>query len=177
MTLVWVLVGLLVVGVYLSWLAGRLDRLHTRLDGARAALDAQLVRRASVTLELATSGLLDPATSMLLAGAAHEAREADAESREGAESDLTRALGAAFADPDAVKAVRVDPAAAQLLDELAESARRVALARRFHNNAVQSARALRRVRVVRYLRLAGRAPYPATFEIDDTVPAVTAPGT
>ena len=43
----------------------------------RSALDAQLVRRASVSLQLATSGLLDPATALLLADAAHEAREAD----------------------------------------------------------------------------------------------------
>jgi hypothetical protein len=38
----------LLVGVYISWRAGRLDRLHTRLDTARAALDAALLRRSSV---------------------------------------------------------------------------------------------------------------------------------
>src|SRR5208283_1939895 len=54
--------------------AGRLDRMHTRLEAAHAALDVTLVRRSSVALELASSGLLDPATSLLLAEAAHEAR-------------------------------------------------------------------------------------------------------
>jgi hypothetical protein len=42
--------AVLAFGVYLSWTAGRIDRLHARIDAARAALDAQLVRRASVTL-------------------------------------------------------------------------------------------------------------------------------
>ena len=54
--------------MYVSWRAGRIDRLHARVDMARAALDATLLRRSSVALELATSGLLDPATSLLLAG-------------------------------------------------------------------------------------------------------------
>ncbi|HYK30083.1 MAG TPA: hypothetical protein VEV61_19145, partial [Streptosporangiaceae bacterium] len=56
-----------VFGVYVSWRAGRLDRLHARVEGARFALDAALVRRSSIALELAASGLLDPATSVLLA--------------------------------------------------------------------------------------------------------------
>ncbi len=67
-------VAVLFIGVYVSWRAGRLDRMHTRLQAARAALDVTLVRRSSVALELASSGFLDPATSLLLASAAHEAR-------------------------------------------------------------------------------------------------------
>ena len=31
-------VAAVLVGVYVSWRAGRLDRLHARVDGARAAL-------------------------------------------------------------------------------------------------------------------------------------------
>src|SRR6201999_2423310 len=65
----------LFLGVYVSWRAGRLDRMHTRLEAARAALDVTLVRRSSVALELAASGFLDPATSLMLASAAHEARD------------------------------------------------------------------------------------------------------
>ncbi len=61
----------LFIGVYVSWRAGRIDRLHARVDMAQAALDATLLRRSSVALELATSGLLDPATSLLLASAVH----------------------------------------------------------------------------------------------------------
>jgi hypothetical protein len=158
------------VGLYLSWTAGRLDRLHARIEAAQAALDAQLVRRASVTLELATSGLLDPATSLLLAGAAHEAREASPEMRELAESDLSRALRAAFADVEQVMAVEGEPGGAHLLTELNAGIRRVAMARRFHNDTVRATQAVRSQRLVRYLRLAGRAPMPPSFEMDDAPP-------
>ncbi len=72
-TLIWILVVLVAIGLYLSWTAGRLDRLHARIDAARAALDAQLLRRASITQELATSGVLDPAASIVLYEAAHAA--------------------------------------------------------------------------------------------------------
>ena len=40
-----VIAVLAISGVYVSWRAGRLDRLHTRVETARAALDAALVRR------------------------------------------------------------------------------------------------------------------------------------
>ena len=73
-----VIAAALFIGVYVSWRAGRIDRLHARVDMARAALDATLLRRSSVALELATSGLLDPATSLLLAGAVHGTRSASA---------------------------------------------------------------------------------------------------
>src|SRR5258707_3146827 len=97
-TTIVVVAAIAIVGVYVSWRAGRLDRLHARLEAARAALDAALLRRSSVALELASSGLLDPATSVLLAGAAHDARLAD-DARELPESDLTRALRAGFSQP------------------------------------------------------------------------------
>jgi len=196
------------VAWYLTFSATRLDRLHARVEGARSALDAQLVRRASVTLQLAASGRLDPATSLLLADAAHEAREADTDgavpdggapdggapgggapgdgatdggaadgvTREQAESDLTSALRAAFADPEPVEDLRADPVGRDLLRELAAAGLRVQLARRFHNDVVRSARVVRRKRVVRYLRLAGHAPWPQTFEISDTPPETLAAG-
>ena len=66
----------LFTGVYVSWRAGRIDRLHARVEMARTALDVTLLRRSSVALELATSGLLDPATSLLLAAAVHGTRSA-----------------------------------------------------------------------------------------------------
>ena len=79
---------------YISWRASRLDRLHNRVEAARTALDLALVRRASAASELASSGLLDPATSLLLADAVRRARQAVAGERDLAESDLTRALRA-----------------------------------------------------------------------------------
>ena len=169
-TLVTVALGL-VAGWYLFFSATRLDRFHGRVEGARSALDAQLVRRASVSLQLAVSGLLDPATSLLLADAAHGARDAEEADREVAESNLTRALHAALADPGLAEALDEDPAGHELFVELAAASQRVELARRFLNDAVRGARVVRRKRIVRYLRLAGHAPWPPTFEMDDTPPA------
>ena len=72
-------VALVLLGWYLSYTAARLHRLHTRVEGALAALDAQLVRRADTAVELANSGVLDPATSLLLADAAIDCLDFSAE--------------------------------------------------------------------------------------------------
>ena len=87
-------------GFYVSWRASRLDRLHNRTEAARTALDLALVRRASAAAELASSGQLDPASSLLLADAVRRARQADPAERDLAESDLTRALRATLGDPE-----------------------------------------------------------------------------
>ncbi|WP_425836118.1 hypothetical protein [Streptomyces fractus] len=173
-TLIWIAVGLFAIGLYLSWTAGRLDRLHARIDAARAALDAQLLRRASVAQELATSGVLDPAASIVLYEAAHAARQAEEEQREVAESELSQALRAVFNEPDQVGAVREAPGGDEAAEELAQAVRRVPMARRFHNDAVRAARALRRHRTVRWFRLAGHAPFPLAFEMDDVPPTALA---
>ncbi|MER5745520.1 hypothetical protein ACFV97_09250 [Streptomyces sp. NPDC059913] len=173
-TLFWIVVAVVATGMYLSWTAGRLDRLHTRIDAARAALDAQLLRRASVTQELATSGVLDPAASIVLYEAAHAARQAEGEQREVAESELSAALRAVFGEPEQVEAVKEIPGGEETALELAAAARRVPMARRFHNDAVRAARALRRHRKVRWFRLAGHAPFPLAFEMDDEPPTALA---
>ena len=168
-----VLLVLALLAWYLSFSASRLDRLHHRVEGARGALDAQLVRRAEAAVELAASGHLDPAAGLLVAGAASEALEAgetDDARRERTESDLTRALQAAL-DDETVDALRCDPVAADLVDRLSAVCHRVRLARRFHNDAVTDACRVRRKRVVRWARLAGHAPEPQTFEMDDDSPA------
>lgn len=173
-TLIWTVVALILIGVYLSWTAGRLDRLHSRIDAARAALDAQLLRRASVTQELATSGILDPAASIVLYEAAHAARQAEEDHREVAESELSQALRAVFGEPEQVELVREAPGGPEAAEELAAAVRRVPMARRFHNDAVRAARALRRHRKVRWFRLAGHAPFPLAFEMDDEPPVALA---
>ena len=166
-------VAAVLVGVYVSWRAGRLDRLHARVDGARAALDAALVRRSSVALELAACGLLDPATSLLLAGAAHDARSAG-EPNELAESDLTRALRAVLSQPDFRASLDGQGSeAGELLDELESAAHQVFLARKFYNDAVAATQAARRRWLARVLGLAGGAPLPAFFEIDDSLVVAT----
>jgi hypothetical protein len=159
---------LALTGVYVSWRAGRLDRLHARLEAARFALDAALLRRSSVAQELASSGLLDPATSVLLAGAAHDAR-AQQTSPELAESDLTRALRAVFTQPEFRTTLAGLPSAQELLAELEGAAHQVFLARKFYNDAVSATRAARRRWLARALKLAGNAPTPDFFEIDDSL--------
>jgi hypothetical protein len=164
------IVALLVV--YVSWRAGRLDRLHARVEAARAALDAALLRRNCVAVELASSGLLDPATSVLLAGAAHDAR-AGSRPRELAESDLSRALRAAFSQPDFRATLSGAEGAQELLAELETAAHQVFLARKFYNDAVAATNSARRRLLARVLRLAGRAPAPEFFDIDDSLLAGT----
>jgi hypothetical protein len=163
----------ILLGVYVSWRAGRLDRLHTRLETARAALDATLVRRSSVALELASSGFLDPATSLLLAGAAHDARggahTGGERPRELAESDLTRALRAVFAQPGFRASLAGRDGTDELLAELESAAHQVFLARKFYNDAVAVTREARRKPLVKLLRLAGGAELPEFFEIDDSL--------
>lgn len=165
-----------VVAVYLSSTAGRLDRVHRRIETATAALDAQLLRRAALSGELAESGLLDPAASLLLADAAQRAATtdpADATARSAAESDLTRVLAEVFPSAEDLEELLADADAEEgrLVQELAAATRRAELARRFHNDAVAAARELRRRRLVRWLSLAGRTPWPETVELADTPPA------
>ena len=149
-------VGVVLVGVYISWTAGRLDRLHARVDASWAALDAQLVRRAAAARALVPH--LPEASAARLDAAAHDALEGGEEGREAVENALTRVLRAAVSElpPD------VD------LSELDSAASRVGLARTLHNAAVEATRALRFRRLPRLLRLAGHRRMPTFFEIDDT---------
>lgn len=176
-----VLALLVAVGWYLSLSAARLDRLHHRVESSFAALRTQLVRRAAVSLEAVS--VVDPSAGLVIAGAAGAAMgpweeerawrgepgwsEADADEQSG----LTRALVDVFGDPAVVAGLREDVLARDTLDELANACTRVQIARRFHNDAVAAARRRRRKRVVRWFRLAGRAPAPAMVDFDDSVPA------
>lgn len=176
---------LLAAAWYLSYSASRLDRLHAKVEGAVSALDAQLVRRAEATLELATSGAVDPATSLLLADAASGALERHTHhplshdlldgqnfaGREHTESDLTDALKAALT-PETVAELRADPQGpgSDALARVEASALRAQMARRFHNDAVREVRRVREKWFVRLFRLAGRAALPEPVEFDDDLP-------
>ena len=175
-TLEWVtivVVLVLILGWYLSYSAARLDRLHTRVESTSAALDAQLVRRAEATLEVANAGHLDAASGLILASAAAESLatvEGDPD-REAVESDLTDALHAALS-PITIDALRaIDEPTSESLTRIADAGIRVQMARRFHNDAVIDVRRVRRKTVVRVFRLAGHAELPATIEFDDELPA------
>jgi hypothetical protein len=181
----WVLIGVVVIGsivVYLSSTAGRLDRLHHRIETAFAALDAQLLRRSAAAQDLASSGFLDPASSLLLSSAAQGtlvANPLEADVRAAAESELTRAINAVFDDADMVDEIRDEAhpdevLADQLLTELALACRRTEFARRFHNDVVRSCTQLRRKRVCLWFRLAGHTPMPSTIDFDDSPPPTLA---
>ncbi len=173
---------LLVLGataVWLSTTAGRLDRLHIRLATAQASLDRQLVDRAAATADVAHSGALDPAGSVLLLTVADVARQAtgraarvgDPHSRDAAESALSVDLRAVLGDPAAVAAAWRAEAARPLLIELAEACDRVRLARRFHDDLGARTAAVRQRRLVRWLHLAGYATWPVVAALDDEPPA------
>jgi hypothetical protein len=149
--------GVLVTGWRLSFLARRVDQANVRAERTWAALDAALVRRAACAVELAGSPRLDPATSLLLADAAAAALEPGLawHQREQAESDLSHVLDAIRPWPD-------DPDS-----RLATARVRAGISRRLHNDAVASARALRSRWIVRTLRLAGHSEDPQPFEMAD----------
>lgn len=147
--------------IYVTWTAGRLDRMHARVDAAWAALDAQLVRRAAAARALVTVLPAGPEATAL-AVAAHDALEAGLADRAEVENALSRALKAATPLlPDA-------PGVQQLTAELETASSRVGLARSFHNGTVNDTRALRFRRLPRALRLAGNRVMPVGFDIDDT---------
>lgn len=166
-----VLVVLAVVlwGFYVSWRASRLDRLHNRVEAARAALDLALVRRASAASELASSGQLDPATSMLLADAVRRARAAPPAERDLAESDLTRALRATLGDAGFRAEMAADDGTAELVADVEDAAQRVFIARKFYNDLAGRTIDARRRLLVRMLRLYGGALQPGFFDMDDAL--------
>jgi len=97
--------GLLLIGFwYLSFSAGRLDRLHHRVETSWATLDSLLQRRAAIALEVSRSAVTDPATSLLLTASAYQARSADIEDRSSAESVLSGALGMMLAEREIIVA-------------------------------------------------------------------------
>jgi hypothetical protein len=169
-----VLIVLLAFVVWrLSALAGRIDRLHHRIELARASLDAQLLRRARAAEALGTCGLLDPASAIVLAQAASHSRNCDlgdSVERGLIESELSGDLREVFASPESVAELRAIPEGAELLGDLAAACRQVTLSRRFLNDGIQAARLLREGRMVRLFRLAGYAPRPEMFEMDDVAP-------
>lgn len=167
--LVLIVLALVLWAVYVSWRAGRLDRMHNRVEAARTSLDLALERRSSVAYELASSGLLDPATSLLLAAAVRGAKEARPGQRDLAESDLTRALRAAFSQPGFRKELE-DKGGGELVAEVEAAARQVFIARKFYNDVAARTIDARRRPLARVFRLSGKAPQPEFFEIDDAPP-------
>lgn len=175
----------IVVAWYLSYAAARLDRLHAKVEGALSALDAQLIRRAEASIELASSGLIEPASALLLADAATDAATRQTEhpladdlldgqhfaGLEDVESTLTAALAAAVT-PEVVAQIQAsqEPGDDDPLGRVLAAALRVQLARSFYNDAVADVRRVRAKTIVRVFRLAGRAALPEPLVFDDELP-------
>lgn len=158
-SLVVAVVLIVLLAVWVTWTANRIDRLFARVEAARASLDAQLVRRSASARALAeehAAALGEPLASRLRL-ASHDALSAEDSGREAAENDLGRTL-------TELEGTALDR---QRLAELREAATRVGIARRFYNDAVRDLGGLRGQRMPRLLRLGPRRPVPAFFEIDD----------
>jgi hypothetical protein len=160
-------VAVLLLLVWTAWTLTRLRRLEVRVDRAWTALETQLRRRVGLAEELARSypATLGEGAAARLTAAATEARAPRGGDREQAENVLGHALRDLPAELPGV------PAALQ--SDLAGTATRLALARRFYNDAVRDTRALRRRRLARLLRLHASRPLPRFFDIDDSTGGVT----
>lgn len=197
----WVLVAVAVLAVVLVVLwrqAVRVDRLHRTVLRSRATLEAQLARRATAATELAASGALDPAEAMIVSDVALRACDAAADDlvRDGLEgspetgplagvvrgpavstdrglleSELSRTLRAVLGPRQERDELASDPRAAEVMTHLHQAWYRLQLARRFHNSHVEQVRRLRANALVRTFHLAGRAPLPEPFDMDDALPA------
>lgn len=150
---------------YLSYSATRLDRLHHRVETSWANLDGLLQRRAAVALEIAKSEIADPASSLLLTAAAHQARDAQMKTRSQAESGLSGALGLLLSDGHLVDGVIEK----DLLRELSELTDKIRIAIAMHVDAVTRTQMVRAKPIFRIFRLAGRAPLPVTYEFEADV--------
>ena len=147
---------------YLSFSAGRLDRLHHRVETSWATLDSLLQRRAAIALEIARSAITDPATALLLTASAYQARSADIEYRSSAESVLSGALGMMLAERESI----VAQSDQTLLHELEQLTDKIKVAISIHVESVTRTQLIREKLVFRIFRLAGKAPLPVTYEFE-----------
>ena len=167
--LIWPLISLLFAMLltvwYLSFTATRLDRLHHRVETTWANLDAALQQRAGIALEIARSGVLDPASSVILSTAAHSALVALPESRSDADEDLSEIITSMVNIEVLGSDLRLK--AFELTENLNEVRDRVRIAISFHVDAVNSTRAQRARGLIKFFRLAGRAPDPVRFPFEE----------
>jgi hypothetical protein len=157
----------LLVAIWTAWTLTRLRRLEARVARAWTALETQLQRRAGLAEELARAcpAALGEESAARLTAAAVEANTRGVRDREHAENLLGHALRELARDlPGVPTALRSD---------LTGTATRLALARRFYNDAVRDTHALRRRRLSRLLRLHAHRPLPRFFDIDESIGGVT----
>ncbi len=146
---VWAMIATLVVilaiivGLWASGMATRLNRLHIRTDSARVSLEGALHSRSAVI------AALQPDLSQEVAQVNRVAlRATDMGARSEAENELLSEL-----KPEVWNAA-----------SFVEASSKVDLAARFYNDAVSDTLSVRTRPLVRVLRLAGRAPLPEYYE-------------
>lgn len=188
-------VVVLAASAVLVSLATRTDRLHNEVLRSRATLERLLHARATTAMEIANSGRLDPASAVILADIATRALEdpnalvpdgldpnweavpalGAVETRDRAlvESELSRVLRVLV--PQLRRENAGDAELQGLVNRLVTQWYRTTIARSLHNTRVVQGRELRLRWAVRALRLAGRAPMPVTFDMDDALPDGEAP--
>jgi hypothetical protein len=159
------IIAILVFAWYLTFLATRLDRLHHRVETSWANLDALLQRRAAIAIEIARSEISDPASSLLLTFAAHQARDASVKDRSQAESGLSGALGILLEIAETVD----EKIAKGLLEELRLLNEKITVAIALHVESVTRTQLIRSRLVIRMFRLAGRAPLPVIHEFEAAI--------
>ena len=150
---------------YLSFLATRLDRLHHRVETSWANLDSLLQRRAAIAIEIARSEIADPASSLLLTFAAHQAREASVKDRSQAETGLSGALGILL-ETSLTTGGNIEQ---ELMRELSELNEKIKVAIALHVESVSRTQLIRSRWIIRTFRLAGSAPLPVTYEFEADV--------
>ena len=153
------------LGWYLSFSATRLDRLHHRVETSWANLDGLLQRRAAVAIEIARSEISDPASSMLLTFAAHQARDASVRNRSQAETGLTGTLGILLENAQDFST----PNEQELLHELQDLTDKIKMAISLHVDSVNRTHMVRGKWLIRTFRLAGTAPEPVVYEFEGDV--------
>lgn len=163
-----VLVAILLISSlawYLSYSATRLDRLHNRVETSWANLDGLLQRRAAIAIEIARSEISDPATSLLLTFAAHQAREASVRDRSQAEIGLSGALGILVDTTSPIEGHNEQ----DLVRELLELTEKIKIAIAIHVDSVNRTQMVRKKWFIRFFRLAGHAPEPVIYEFESDV--------
>ncbi len=160
-----ILILIAMIAWYLSYSATRLDRLHHRVETSWANLDGLLQRRAAIAIEIARTEISDPAASLLLTFAAHQARDANMRDRSQAESGLNGALEILLeGDHNNFQEKELE-----LINELKDLNEKIEMGIAIHVDAVNRTVKVRKKPIIRLFRLAGSAPEPIVYEFEADV--------
>ncbi len=160
-----------VYAIYLSNVAGRLDRLHLKVENAREALDRQLALRTSVCKEIVklssiSKELIRDLEIALANSIKEESLQVHSKQEWEIESEVTDVLNKIFDNEEVIKGIENH----KLISEIAAAIRRVSYALTFYNDAARSAIKVRKRWTVRFFRLFGRAQMPEIIRFEVRIP-------